>query len=392
MNTTMLGSETIGPPVRCCVCARSRCDIRVIFLSVAAVVLVYNFVLLTSLKPSTSSTVNNNIREPGLPQPFLPLPAEQVITGGGGRGQYIATTTTTINSTGMTEEQYFRRRPTKVAPYRYRIVDMPATFCRTTPGSSQWYSFFSGGSDDRDSVYAVVLVHSHPSNVEKRAAIRGTWGVGVRTGVWADGRRVTAAVADGATKMYLVFVVGRSTTLADDEQSSWESEQYEDIVRGDFVDAYENLTLKSLLGLKLMAEQCPSARYVIKTDDDVIVNLPHLVDVLERRRLAGGMRRAIMGPHNGNSWVYGEGKWKVDVALFPFKRFPPYESGAAYVITNDLSRELFETAEYVPHINIDDVYVTGVLGRVLGVRHEMQNGFPYALSKAPSGRPLTSGL
>jgi len=90
-----------------------------------------------------------------------------------------------------------------------------------------------------------------------------------------------------------------------------------------------------------------------------------------------------MGPLNVGSRVYRHGKWKLSKSEFPFDNFPPYESGSAYVITGDLIHELFVAAEYVPRIHVDDVYVTGILGRILGVTHVRQRGFAFWTDRPP---------
>ena len=48
-----------------------------------------------------------------------------------------------------------------------------------------------------------------------------------------------------------------------------------------FQDTYHNLTLKTIMGLKWMSIFCPQAQYVLKTDDDIYVN----VDLLHRSLL-----------------------------------------------------------------------------------------------------------
>ncbi len=41
-------------------------------------------------------------------------------------------------------------------------------------------------------------------------------------------------------------------------------------------DTYHNLTLKTTMGLKWTAIFCPQAQFVLKTDDDIYVNLEYL--------------------------------------------------------------------------------------------------------------------
>jgi len=135
-----------------------------------------------------------------------------------------------------------------------------------------------------------------------------------------------------------------------------------------------------ILWFQFIDEQCPDVPYLLKTDDDMIVNLPYLLELLDAKSL----QRSIMGPLNVGSRVYRHGKWKLTREEFPFEMYPPYESGSAYVITGDLIHDLVTTAEYVPPIFVDDVYITGILGRILGVNHVRQHGFAYWADKAPT--------
>ena len=50
-----------------------------------------------------------------------------------------------------------------------------------------------------------------------------------------------------------------------------------------FQDIYYNLTLKTVMGLKWCSIYCNQAKYVMKTDDDIFVNIPllHWVAVKE---------------------------------------------------------------------------------------------------------------
>ena len=43
-----------------------------------------------------------------------------------------------------------------------------------------------------------------------------------------------------------------------------------------FQDSYHNLTLKTVMGLKWMSIFCPHAKFILKTDDDIYVNVPLL--------------------------------------------------------------------------------------------------------------------
>ena len=118
---------------------------------------------------------------------------------------------------------------------------------------------------------------------------------------------------------------------------------------------------------------------MLKSDDDMFISIPYLIDILQTTR----PKRSIMGPFNWHSKVHRRGKWAISKELFPFKWYPAYESGSCYVITVDIVRELYETSAYVTPLFIDDVYVTGILAKIIGVKHVVHEGFAYWIDRAP---------
>ena len=54
-----------------------------------------------------------------------------------------------------------------------------------------------------------------------------------------------------------------------------------DIIQENFLDSYNNLTLKSILMLKYVKNNCENkVKYVMKCDDDTFINVPNLIHVL----------------------------------------------------------------------------------------------------------------
>ena len=52
-----------------------------------------------------------------------------------------------------------------------------------------------------------------------------------------------------------------------------ESTKHQDIVQGGFLDTYHNLSYKAILGNLWVSEFCNQAEFVVKTDDDMFVDL-----------------------------------------------------------------------------------------------------------------------
>lgn len=59
-----------------------------------------------------------------------------------------------------------------------------------------------------------------------------------------------------------------------------ENSIYDDIIQEGFIDSYNNLTIKSVMMLKWVHHHCSSAQFLMKSDDDIYLNLPALVEDL----------------------------------------------------------------------------------------------------------------
>merc|ERR1712106_1093846 len=61
--------------------------------------------------------------------------------------------------------------------------------------------------------------------------------------------------------------------------------RFKDIVQGNFHDSYRNLTYKNIFGLLWVSNFCSQAEFVVKTDDDMYVDL-YQVYTITRRHLS----------------------------------------------------------------------------------------------------------
>ncbi|CAK9293522.1 unnamed protein product [Gordionus sp. m RMFG-2023] len=61
-----------------------------------------------------------------------------------------------------------------------------------------------------------------------------------------------------------------------------EARKYRDIVQGDFLDSYQNLTYKMIMGFKWIASRCSKADYVLKMDDDIYVDIFKLYLIINK--------------------------------------------------------------------------------------------------------------
>ena len=72
-----------------------------------------------------------------------------------------------------------------------------------------------------------------------------------------------------------MFCTCTGSTLDENIQRSLEveSQEYGDLVQGDFLDNYYNLSYKGIMGNLWVAEFCSQAEFLVKTDDDIFVDM-----------------------------------------------------------------------------------------------------------------------
>ncbi|NXN18186.1 B3GL1 acetylgalactosaminyltransferase, partial [Indicator maculatus] len=201
--------------------------------------------------------------------------------------------------------------------------------------------------------FLVILVASRPQDVKSRQAIRIAWG---SQHFWWGQRILT------------LFLLGEDADRADGAGAlSVEDKSilYGDIIRQDFMDTYDNLTLKTIMAFQWFTEFCSSARFLMKTDDDVFINTPNLVKFLLRLNSSENVftgyplinNHAYRGVYRRRSISYQE---------YPFRLYPPYCSGMAYILDGRLALRVYELMSHVKPIKFEDVYV-GIYLNILQV-------------------------
>ena len=252
-----------------------------------------------------------------------------------------------------TLENLYYNRTQKINTFPFKCIICQPQLCRDRPD-------------------ALVLVNSRADAFAQRKAIRDTWGMEVRKGR-CYGKSLPGLVAVG-------FVVGLQNNRTVQNKIELESHIYHDIIQGDFIDHYTNLTFKSLLAMDWTKKYCLKGKYFIKSDDDMVINFPYLFQVINQ----GTFSKSIMGPHYASGYVLRSGKWKVTEKEFPLKFYPPYESGSAYVMTMDLICPLLDASQYYPYFAIDDAYITGILAKHIKAKHVIKSGFSFPGTPKPT--------
>lgn len=105
----------------------------------------------------------------------------------------------------------------------------------------------------------IFIITSFYRNIETRSAIRRAYYI--------------KKLAHFNFKKVFLLGIGPDNKYVNVKAIQNEASRFGDIVQGNFIEAYRNLTYKHVMGLKWISENCSSAKYVIKMDDDIVINL-----------------------------------------------------------------------------------------------------------------------
>ena len=189
-------------------------------------------------------------------------------------------------------------------------------------------------------VHLLIIVESPPNNYMARDAIRNTWGMVSQV---------------STSEIRVVFLLGKSNLPLENKRAVTEYWSHQDVIQIDFMDAYANLTYKTLSGLHWVHTFCPNAKYVMKTDDDMYVNTPLIVKMLRatpKTKFLGGYCWGISTPHRDS-----RSKWYVPYEMYSAPTFPPMCSGTGYIMSRDLVDSVINVSVNIKFFYLEDVYI-----------------------------------
>ena len=179
----------------------------------------------------------------------------------------------------------------------------------------------------------------------------------------------------------LVFLLGQPNSNESQAEVEEENTKHHDIVQGMFTDTYANLSYKNIMGKLWVSNFCEQAEFVVKTDDDMYVDL-YEVHTLTRGYVNNAQYQSnsfILCPVWATLPIIRDptNKWFISYNDIPKQEnaegdefYPTSCSGWIYITTPGTARRLAEAATTSEFFWIDDVWVTGYLAKKLEIKHQ----------------------
>ena len=197
-------------------------------------------------------------------------------------------------------------------------------------------------------VFLLVMVFTKPAYFDRRSVIRKTW----------------ATDPSMKTRWKTVFLLGQTPNdNVQNENLEAEGMMHRDLIRGAQKENYYNLTLKTQMGLEWASKYC-DFQYLLKADDDVLVNPYLLMDYL--RKPDTPKTKLYTGRCRYNSSPIRGGKYGVSFEEYNRTTYPGFCNGPAYVLSSDMVHKLVEMFDISKKpFKLEDVYI-GLLVEKMG--------------------------
>lgn len=196
----------------------------------------------------------------------------------------------------------------------------------------------------------LIAITSAPSHESARLAVRETWGhFAIRKDI------------------VIAFMLGSTSNQTVNDRIEKEQEMYGDIIRGKFIDTYDNLTLKTISMLEWVDNLCSRAQFVLKTDDDMFINVSRLLAFISKHKPE---ERVIYG-RLARKWKpirRKQSKYYISPQQYKPTVFPDFTTGPAYLFPAHIAKELYLASLNYTYFKLEDVFVTGIVANGLKIK------------------------
>lgn len=201
---------------------------------------------------------------------------------------------------------------------------------------------FTAEQDKLNPPRLTILVKSAIGNVQRRQAIRKTWGYESR---FSD------------VHIRRAFLLGVSNDNGNDAVDE-EARENGDIIRANFMDTYFNNTIKTMMGLRWAHDHYNNSDFYMFVDDDYYVSIKNVLRFLGRGRQTHHQSDLFAGYVFQTAPLRHKfSKWYVSLAEYPFDKWPPYVTAGAFILSRDALRKMYNVGRNLPLFRFDDIYL-----------------------------------
>ncbi|VEN55414.1 unnamed protein product [Callosobruchus maculatus] len=214
----------------------------------------------------------------------------------------------TLNTGALKKLQFYRSNSTRFSsnPDQSQTVARSIDNCHKLLNISFRYKHLPVPCNESDRY--VIAVHTSPDHLENRNVIRSTWGQK------AFGIKVLFLIANATeSESKGGFILEMIPDELLQPSIDVEASEFKDIIQSDFVDSYRNLSYKHVLALKFVVDYCSNIRYLIKVDDDSLVNTPNLKNFLDLYDSKYANSTNLLCNTMEYSPILRSGRWKVNL-------------------------------------------------------------------------------
>ncbi|KAF9823144.1 hypothetical protein SFRURICE_016037, partial [Spodoptera frugiperda] len=129
-----------------------------------------------------------------------------------------------------------------------------------------------------------------------------------------------------------------------------EVQKYGDIIQERFIDSY--------------------IRYILKSDDDMYINVPNLMDILKNKSQEFDAKYKIQNSKEylltghlicgARPILDSSNKWYSPKYMYGGRVYPKYLSGTAYAFSYDAANALYRAALRTSYFHLEDIFITGM--------------------------------
>ena len=192
--------------------------------------------------------------------------------------------------------------------------------------------------------FVLGYVFNKADNYEKRRAIRRTW-----------------ANRENFPNLKIAFMVGLSKDKNINELVKEEANLFSDIIVGNYIESYRNLSFKSVMAWEWIHNYCDNADYILKVDDDILIDTFSFMNFIELLFLNKKDQKNSFYCFNEkkNYPVVRDAasKFYTTCEEYKYEFFGEYCRGWIYIITPELVSKLHQASYNIRSFFIDDVYV-----------------------------------